>query len=475
MTEKDKKKYDVTITIALLLSVIFASVVLWSALPQKSAVQQSRCCGGFCKGEIVWAAPAQTGYSLYVRNSLDYAMTWETEREIIALPGQTKPPWPSLAIWYSPVMSYTHLVWVEGENPPYIAHGYASMQDIVDREPWTVAGAISTSQYAQVWPAVRADDDGNLVAVWQQGNDRGGTDVAAFSNATPPNWNNWSLTAPCINDECGTATRHIRPDAATDGDAFEVVWAWFDGSDYGISHDRSADGGQTWSTDNTVISGTTPIDWPVIALDVPPPYTHVAWQQRSAEGDWDIYYAHPTVTGDWHSTAIAVGAANQVSPSIAISPTRGTTSTVYVVWVNEAEDAVYIAYKKALSLTFSAPINTYLPGTNLKDPIVLFNPASYVFVAADAEVTTARGTVGYAVVSNQASQAPEQGGAIVDEDGNPLGDPNKRGGFDEGNQEVIMQSSPAEDTPALSVVGILGLTASLSYIIWATRRGAFSK
>ena len=115
-------------------------------------------------------------------------------------------------------------------------------------------------------PALVADEDGKIYAVWKEKRDDDRRH-AMFST-----WENglWSTPKVAESDTFFNNTGVITVDLASDGTIFNMFSIWNDPAvfDANIYSSRSSDGGETWITDNLTKEFPTPDELPFNYMDV---------------------------------------------------------------------------------------------------------------------------------------------------------------------------------------------------------------
>ena len=157
-----------------------------------------------------------------------------------------------------------------------------------------------------------------------------GADVFFTKSSDGRKW-----TPPVRVNNDATANAQTNPSLALDtGNNISIAWVDWRSGNQDIWFSRSTNGGQSFSANVLVNLVTTNAQTEVhIAVDpVDPMLIHTVWSDTRAAGNPDIYYANSTDGGLSFNPSSRVnndaGAAEQVSPAIAVAPNRD----VHVVW-----------------------------------------------------------------------------------------------------------------------------------------------
>ncbi len=142
-------------------------------------------------------------------------------------------------------------------------------------------------------PAVVADEEGNIWAGWKQQNQEGDRDMMAAI------WDGVAWSAPMTADAIENNAGVNAIDIAADGTVFNLFSIWNDPPEYAanIYSSRSADGGESWVTDNLTAEFPTPDFLPLNYLDVAltpdaDGGMYAAWEDRPFDESWEIVMSH---------------------------------------------------------------------------------------------------------------------------------------------------------------------------------------
>ncbi|MHB8084991.1 MAG: exo-alpha-sialidase, partial [Dehalococcoidia bacterium] len=207
--------------------------------------------------------------------------------------------------------------------------------------------AVSGDSVHAVWNDNR---DGNLEIYYKRSNDGGQT---------------WGTDNRLTNDPANST----EPVVAASGSNIHVTWKDDrDGYDQ-VYYKRSADGGQTWTSDARISPGTGTSDGePAIAVSGMTVY--IVWQ-GNRNGFWAIYYKRSADGGQtWSNEAkLSTGALNSVYPDVAVS-----NNDINVVWEDDRDGnfEIYAKFSHDEGQTWG------------NDARLTFNPAFSMFPAIEA-------------------------------------------------------------------------------------------
>ena len=196
--------------------------------------------------------------------------------------------------------------------------------------PQNTTGAIGGDRVAQ--PALAADAQGRLHAVWSGGTD--GQILYSWKYARDAGTSLGWATPTALPSQTGLGSW---PDIIVDprGDVLHVIYAAPYNEGRGIYYVRSNDGGATWQQPVLVFDAAAAkwasADKPQLVLDANANVLHAVWLRASllsGTGTQAVYYARSSDGGQTWSAPVKVAEGVVDWPRIAV----GSANQVYLVW-----------------------------------------------------------------------------------------------------------------------------------------------
>ncbi len=209
-------------------------------------------------------------------------------------------------------------------------------------------------------PAVVADENGKIYAVWKEKRDDGRRH-AMFSI-----WENglWSTPKVAESDTFYNNTGVITVDLASDGSIFNMFSIWNDPAEFkaNIYSSRSNDGGETWATDNLTSEFPTPDVLPINYLDVnlAPGKNgdmYAVWEDKHPDTDaYEIFMSTYQPASGWSTpevlTPVFDGKPRTLKYLDGCTPVAGATS------VYRLGDADYPLHDKSAAIDYKLANNS---------------------------------------------------------------------------------------------------------------------
>jgi len=224
-----------------------------------------------------------------------------------------------------------HVVWCDQRDGNWEIYYKGSSNG---GKSWTTDIRLTNTSSMSRIPVIATDSDGILV-VWMEERD-----------------GNWEIYYKMSNDGGNTWTTDKRltsgsgysglPAIATDSDGTHVVW--MDGRDGNreIYYKKSSDGGNTWTSDKRLTNNSARSGSPAIVTDNNG--IHVVWED-DRHGNNEIYYKRSSDGGNsWAGDLRLTNASgDSICPAIATD-----SDGIHVVWMDTRDGNTEIYYKKSI-------------------------------------------------------------------------------------------------------------------------------